>query len=41
MNNFIKEHLKEIKKNNLSNPELELRVLLNNCSRNNEVVFFE
>ena len=39
MKNFIKDHLIEIKKHNFSNPELELRVLLNHCSVNGNVVF--
>ena len=39
MNNFIKEYLTEIKKRNFSNPELELRVLLNHCSNTNDEVF--
>ena len=39
MNNFIKDHLIEIKKHNFSNPELELRVLFNHCSINNNVIF--
>ena len=38
MNNFIKNHLNEIKKYSFSNPELELRVLLNHCSINKEEV---
>ena len=31
MNNFLDNYLIEIKKLNFNNPELELRVLLNNC----------
>ena len=38
MNNFIKNHIIKIKKYNFSNPELELRVLLNHCSINKEEV---
>ena len=39
MNSFIRDHLNEIKKQDIPNPELELRVLLNNCSINNKEVF--
>ena len=39
MNNFIKNHLNEIKKLNFSNPELELRTLLNHSSLNNKEIF--
>ncbi len=38
MDNFIENHLNKIKKNNLSNPVLELKVLLNNCSINDDEV---
>ena len=38
MNSFIKNHLNVIKKNKFSNPELELRVLLSNCSINKDSI---
>tara|TARA_Y100000590_G_C15687089_1_gene1002020 strand:+ start:172 stop:1035 length:864 start_codon:yes stop_codon:yes gene_type:complete len=39
MNNFIKEHIKKLKNYNISNPELELRFILNQCSLlNNKTV---
>ena len=38
MNNFIEDHINEIKKHNIPNPELELRVLLNHCLLNNGVI---
>ena len=41
MNNFLEIHLNEIKKNNFSNPELELRVLLKYCSINNDEVLLD
>ena len=41
MNNFIKNHLNEIKKLNFPNPELELRVLLKYCSINNDEVLLD
>ena len=39
MNNFINNHLNEIKKKKFPNPELELRVLLNYSSLNSDEVF--
>ena len=39
MNNFIKNHLNEIKKLNFPNPELELRVILNHSSIGNKEIF--
>ena len=39
MNNFIQSHLNKLYEKSFSNPELELRVLLNNCSLNNKEVF--
>jgi len=38
MDNFIESHINKIKKYNLPNPELELRVMLNNCSINNDEI---
>ena len=39
MNNFIKNHLNEIKKLSFANPELELRALLHHSSLNSKEVF--
>ena len=38
MDKFIENHINKIKKYNFPNPELELRVLLNNCSKNNDEI---
>ena len=35
---ILSNHINKIKKYNLPNPELELRVLLNNCSINNDEI---
>ena len=39
MNNFLINYLNQIREINLPNPELELRVLLSNCSFNKEEIF--
>ena len=39
MNNFIKDHLIELKKKNFSNPEIELRTLLNYSAVDNKNIF--
>ena len=38
MNNFVFNHLNEIKKNKFTNPEFELRILLNHCSNNEGLI---
>ena len=39
MNDFIKDHLIELKKKNFSNPEIELKTLLNYSAVNNKNIF--
>ena len=38
MNNFIKESLTKLKQKNISNPELDLRILLKHASKNNNEI---
>ena len=39
MNNLIKESLTKLKQKNISNPELDLRILLKHASKkNNEII---
>ena len=40
MNNLIKESLTKLKQKNISNPELELRILLKHASKKkNEIIY--
>ena len=39
MNNLIKESISKLKQKNISNPELDLRILLKHASKiNNEII---
>ena len=40
MNNFLKNHLKILEKNNFSYPEIELRTLLNKTSKSKKEIIF-
>ena len=40
MNDFIRENLKKLKDSNIANPNLDLRIILNHCSKVKKDIFF-